>query len=200
MGRTAVFGGTFDPPHAGHAYVIRTVMKEICPDRLLVIPAGISPGKQLKDEAASPQHRMQMCSLTFSDIPGVEVSDMEIRREGISFTADTLRELHAQDPEEKLYLVIGSDKLLGLCGWKDLGDILKLCALAVVRRNGEDGARTERILEELERERGAEIRRIGNGTYPASSTGARADAERDDGLNEKVRKYIKEKGLYGTDR
>ena len=101
MKRIGIYGGTFNPPHVGHVRAVRYALCALELDKLLVIPAGINPGKEKTE--ATPAQRLEMTKLAMGNIPGVTVTDMELRREGISYTADTLKEIKALYPEAEMY-------------------------------------------------------------------------------------------------
>ena len=85
MIRLGVYGGTFSPPHLGHIESAEAFYREMKLDKLLIIPTFIPPHKEAKDDA-SPEDRLEMCKLAFSHIPNTEISDMEIKRGGKSYT------------------------------------------------------------------------------------------------------------------
>ena len=87
--RIAIYGGSFNPPHLGHMEAARTVAAELAPDKLLIIPDNIPPHKEVEPGCPTAEERLELCRLAFRDVPGAEVSDMEIRRQGKSYTAHT---------------------------------------------------------------------------------------------------------------
>lgn len=133
--RLGVLGGTFDPPHVGHAIVAQEVVEALDLDRLLVVPAGIPPHR----EACFPATlRWELVRDLFEGAPAIEVSDLELRREGPSYTVDTLaRVRRARDPRE-LYLVIGSDQLRVIETWHRWRELPDLARIAVVARAGRE--------------------------------------------------------------
>ena len=132
--RIGVFGGTFSPVHNGHVEAAKRFMEQMRLDYLFVIPAAIPPHKQ-REEGIDPMHRLRMCELAFSNMDGVVVTDMEIRRGGVSYTVDTLRELTADG--RRLLLLCGTDMVLTFDKWKDYGEILKLCYPVYIRREND---------------------------------------------------------------
>ena len=123
--RVGIYGGTFAPPHVGHVEAARAFMKQMRLDYLYVIPTAIPPHKTT-DFDIDPYHRLAMCDLAFSGIDGVIVSDIELRRGGVSYTVDTLRELTA--PDTRLFLFCGTDMFLTLDQWYCADEIFKLCS------------------------------------------------------------------------
>ena len=143
--RVGIYGGTFAPPHIGHVEAARAFMKQMRLDYLYVIPAAIPPHKQ-SDFIVDPIHRLAMCDLAFSGIDGVIVSDIELRRGGVSYTVDTLRELTA--PDTRLFLFCGTDMFLTLDQWYQAEEIFKLCYPIYIRRENEQLI-TNRILKKI---------------------------------------------------
>ena len=97
--KICIYGGSFNPPHLGHTAALRAVRAAIRPDLTLVIPDRIPPHKELTAGSPEPAERLLMTMMAFADEPGVEVSDMELHRSGKSYTADTVRELSACNPD-----------------------------------------------------------------------------------------------------
>lgn len=128
-----IFGGSFDPVHKGHVKLAQHVVKELSLKKMLIIPAALSPFKS--NSGASPEDRMTMCSLAFSD-GSFTVSDIEIKRGGKSYTVDTVNAVKELYPEEKIYLLIGSDQFLSFNKWYKFDDILKKVTLITVVRDG----------------------------------------------------------------
>ena len=103
--KIGIYGGTFDPPHLGHMEAARTALEQMNLDRLIIIPDCEPPHKDLAEEAATPQQRLEMAALMADGLgPRAEVSDLEIRREGKSYTADTVEALHETFPEDGPHL------------------------------------------------------------------------------------------------
>jgi nicotinate-nucleotide adenylyltransferase len=130
----AVLGGSFDPVHLGHVAMGAEILARGLADRLVVIPAGRSP---LKEKCRAPgDDRLNMCRMAFREIAGAGVDDRELRREGPSFTVDTLQELQEENPDDDLVLVLGADNLEGFPAWRDPDRILRLARLVVFARDG----------------------------------------------------------------
>ena len=143
--RVGIYGGTFAPPHIGHVEAAKAFMKQMRLDYLYVIPAAVPPHKQ-SDFIVDPFHRLAMCDLAFSGIDGVIVSDIELRRGGVSYTVDTLRELTA--PDTRLFLFCGTDMFLTLDQWYCADEIFKLCYPIYIRREN-DQFITNKILKKI---------------------------------------------------
>lgn len=133
-GRLGMLGGTFDPLHIGHLVVAQDVVEALELDRLLVVPAARPPHR----EAALPAElRLELTREAFGGDPRIEVSDLELRREGPSYTVDTLEEIRRRRDPAALYCVIGVDQLRELAGWREPERIADLATLAVMSRGGE---------------------------------------------------------------
>lgn len=130
--RVGVYGGAFDPPHLAHVALARTAISQLWLDRLLIIPTGLPWHKQR--QLSPGAHRLAMARLAFGDAPQVTVDDRETLREGTSYTIDTLEDIHSQQPQARLFLLIGEDQLAAFCAWHRWRDILLLATLCVARR------------------------------------------------------------------
>ena len=146
--KIALYGGSFNPPHLGHRAVALTVMERLRPDRLIVMPDRYPPHKELPEGSPSAEDRYRMCRLCFDGIPGLEVSDLELRRESVSYTAETVERLRLIYPDDELILVIGTDMLLCFEHWYRFRYLLEQCRLAVVCR---ESAERETVGQEAAR-------------------------------------------------
>ena len=138
MERIGIYGGTYNPPHIGHLRAAEYAIEALALDRLLLIPTGVSPHKEMA-AGASTADRLHMLELSAKGIERAEVSDIEIRREGRSYTVDTLRAIQAEHPESELFLLMGTDMFTSFLTWREPETIMKLATLAVFCR-GEKGA------------------------------------------------------------
>lgn len=197
--KTGIYGGTFNPIHKGHLHIVEAFRKGLGLDRVLLIPTRVPPHKAAPD-LASPQDRFAMCQLAIQGQPWLELSDMEMRREGKSYTAETLEELSALYPQDQFYLLMGEDMFLTLGRWYRPETIFSLASVCTAPRSvhGMDALR-EKALEYA-------------GTFharcfldhipylPISSTQVRqAVARGEDAASlvpEAVARYIRERGLY----
>ena len=199
--RIGIYGGTFSPVHLGHVAAAKAFMEQMWLDILYVIPTGVTPHKAMKGDA-SAKDRLEMCRLAFADMDGVIVSDLEMRREGKSYTVDTLRELY--DPNGRLFLLMGTDMLLTLDQWREPEEIFKLCYPVYIRRE-EDAALDGRIVEKITsyQERfGKVVRRIVAPAIELSSSDVRHTIAEggsiDSMVSAPVARYIEANHLYRT--
>ena len=138
--RVLLYGGSFDPPHYGHMNNLRAAAARVRPDRVVVMPAGVSPFKQ--GTTASGPLRVEMCGC-FAALArelgfGLEVSGWEVEQAALgrrNYTVLTLEMLARTYPEAELYMAMGSDMLLSFDGWHRWQDILRLAHLVVTSRN-----------------------------------------------------------------
>ncbi|MCK5942298.1 MAG: nicotinate (nicotinamide) nucleotide adenylyltransferase [Planctomycetes bacterium] len=131
----AVLGGSFDPPHQSHLRIAAQALDQLPVQRLLAIPSGDHPHKQGRDMAPA-EHRLQMARLAFAELPDVHVDDRELRRDGLSYTVDTLAELAAEHPDTRLFFLIGSDNLPLLPSWHQHHRLLQLATVVTWPRLG----------------------------------------------------------------
>ena len=139
--KIGIYGGTFNPPHLGHVTAARAVFELLQLDKLLLIPAGMPPHKAMPAGSPTTEQRLEMTRLAAEQTglgKNVEVLDMELRRAGKSYTADTLAELKAQYPEDELWLLMGTDMFLTLQAWKSPEKILALAGIAAFGRTEAD--------------------------------------------------------------
>ena len=205
--KIGVYGGTFNPPHLGHVTAARAVFELLKLDLLLVVPDREPPHKALPAGSPTPEQRLEMTRLAAEQLglgDKVRVLDVELKREGRSYTSDTLKALREQYPEDELSLLMGTDMFLTLQAWHTPEEILSLAGIAAF-------GRTEADTEELfsaQRDylyRTYPQARIFTLTIPGvvdvSSTELRALLARGEGANllpPAVYGYILREGLYGT--
>lgn len=127
--KIGVFGGTFDPPHAGHAALAHAAREHLELDEVLWVPTNRSPEKSMRTQSAARQ-RLEMVRLATSAEPCFATSDLEIVRGGVSYAVETLAELDFIRPAE-YWLILGADSALRFTTWKQPERILRLCRLAV---------------------------------------------------------------------
>lgn len=161
--RIGVYGGTFNPIHRGHLTAARAAADALGLEKVLLIPDNLPPHKALPAGSATGEDRLEMCRLTAGEVPGMEVLDLELRRSGPSYTSDTLAELHAQYPDDELWLLVGSDMFLSLQEWHEPERILSLAGIAAFHRTR--GDETERFAQQkanLEQIYGARVALLEN--------------------------------------
>ena len=135
MERIGIYGGTFNPPHIGHLQAAKQAVKALGLSKLLLIPAYAPPHKAaLPGNSPTARQRLEMLRIAASDCPEIEVSDLELEREGISYSCETVRELKRQYPNAELVLLMGTDMFLSFDTWMHPEEILKNASLGVFYR------------------------------------------------------------------
>ena len=200
MERIGIYGGTFNPPHIGHMRAAAHAIEVLKLDRLLLIPNGAAPHKVVADGATGVQ-RLEMLQLSARGMKMAQVSDIELKREGKSYTADTIAQLREQFPEDELVLMMGTDMFLSFLTWYRPEEILKNASLAVFYR-GEKNEQAAIADHKAKMEAmGAKITLVANPVTAISSTDLRRMLVfrcADPFLCPGVGDYIRENGLYGT--
>ena len=195
--RLGIYGGTFSPPHNGHTEAAGAFIREMRLDKLLIIPTFIPPHK-ISFDNATPDDRLEMCKLAFSDIDNIEISDMEIKRGGKSYTYLTLEELSSDGVE--LFFLCGTDMILTFDEWKRYDYIFSLATICYARREN-DEQNTLKIEEKVEQYRklGAKIVEIKHKVNEISSTEIKAmlkDKKEYIPVSKSVLDYIYSKQIY----
>jgi nicotinate-nucleotide adenylyltransferase len=131
--RVGILGGAFNPPHIGHLVCAQEALVQLELDRVVFMPVGEPPHRQLETDPGA-EARLEMVELAIADDPRFAVSRMEIDRSGPSYTADTLRELREQAPDDEFFVVLGGDQAAALPDWHEPEQVLQLAQVAVVER------------------------------------------------------------------
>ncbi len=202
--RIGIFGGTFDPIHKGHIDVASAVLNTAGLDQLMFMPTGDPPHKVHRNVTPGAL-RLQMvrAAIEESDNPKFSVSDMEIQRNGYTYTIDTLRDLRAQAPEHEYVWIIGADVLADLKRWKDYHQVFRLCSFIAMYRPGYSRTHFQMEYEELT-QLGATIQFVEVPAVDISSTEIRNACEEGQDLSAWVPKAVAEVihtyGLYQPDK
>ena len=201
MQRIGIYGGTFNPPHIGHIQAAKQAITAMELTKLLVIPDRIAPHKVMPEGSPTPEQRLEMLRIAFRDCPEIQVSDLELKREGVSFTWETIAQLKKEYSDAHLTLFMGTDMFLSIHTWKNPRFILDNAQIGVFYR----GDRNEKAAVEEKKarmeEEGARITLVENDVIEISSTQMRrllAFRCAADFLPEGVLDYIREKRLYDT--
>lgn len=134
MSRVVVYGGSFNPIHMGHIQLAQYFLDTLKPDKFLVIPDRIPPHKS-NSNMVSANDRINMCNLAFERFKNVQVSDIEIKRKGKSYTIYTLYQLNEIYPNAQIFLIMGADMFLTLHTWKDYREIINRAVICTVPRD-----------------------------------------------------------------
>ncbi|MBQ1510841.1 MAG: nicotinate-nucleotide adenylyltransferase [Selenomonadaceae bacterium] len=197
--RIGILGGTFDPIHLGHLLTAEAVRDALGLDEILFIPAAIPPHKRGR-EIAPPEHRLRMTVLATAANPYFRVSDIELHREGPSYTVDTIDALQEQRGNmAEFYFITGADAINELATWHDVHSLLQKCHFVAATRQGTVLAR-----ESLHREFGAiareHIHEVPTPEMEISSTEIRRRIRQGASIRymvpDAVAEYIYKEGLY----
>jgi nicotinate-nucleotide adenylyltransferase len=195
--RIGVFGGTFNPPHLGHLVCAQEAYVQLELDLVMLVPVFAPPHKPLEADPG-PEHRLEMCRRAVASDERFAVSSLETSRPGPSYTVDTLHELHAKEPDNELFLILGGDVAAGLPRWRAPEVVVALATPAVANRRGTPRVHAAAGLSELpggERARFFSMPWIG-----VSSTMIRRRVRTGQPIRylvpHAVASYIDEKGMY----
>lgn len=199
MAKIGIFGGSFNPPHRGHILALCEFREKLGLDRVLVIPSAAPPHKTLTANSASAQQRLQMTCLAVQKLPFAQVLDIELQRDGLSYTADTLAELRELFPNDELYLLMGTDMFLSFGKWYHPERITETATIAVAYRDKTGKPALSACAEELRERFHAQIVWVENSFLPYSSTSVRAMLAfhcAESYLTPEVLDYIRQNNLY----
>ena len=201
MERIGIYGGTFNPPHVGHIRAAQTAITALGLSKLLLIPDRIAPHKQIPDGSPTPEQRLQMLCVAAADCAQMDVLDIELQREGPSYSYITVEQLRREYPDAELILLMGTDMFLSFHSWKYPERILKNASLGVFYR-GEKGEKAAIDTKKAEMEAaGARVYLVENDVVSISSTQMRrllAFRCAGELLPEGVLDYIRQYHLYNT--
>ena len=196
MKKIAIYGGSFDPPHKGHKLLAENLASVCGAEKVIIIPTALSPFKN--SSSATAEDRLNMCELFFKESM-FQVSDIEIKRGGKSYTVDTLAQIKEENPDSELFLFMGDDMLLSFDKWYCHDEILRLATIVCACRT-ENLQELNNMKEFVKNVLKAEDRVIICESMPfeISSTEIRSSlkAGKNTGLSEEVYSYIAAKGLY----
>ena len=201
MERIGIYGGTFNPPHLGHIHAAQCAVSALGLDKLLMIPDRIAPHKQLPANSPSPEQRLHMLRLAAKDIEKAEVSDIELKRQGVSYTYETIAQVRQMYPDAELYLLMGTDMFLTLQNWKN-PELIWKDAIIVGLCRGERGEK-EALSQQKQflESQGAKTVLVENQVLTISSTDLRRMLVFQCAapfLPAGVGDYIRSNGLYGV--
>ncbi len=201
MARIGIYGGSFNPPHLGHVLAAKEFQRTLNLDRMLFIPAAVPPHKILSPGSPDGQERMALLKIAVRNLPFAEVDDLELQREGISYTVDTLRALRTKYPNDELFLCVGTDMFLTFDTWYHPQEICSLAKIAMAHRADCDEDELKAMAQSFQKRYGVVPALIENEFVEMSSTEARrllilGGAE--DLLDPAVLEEIRARGLYGT--
>lgn len=197
--KIGILGGTFNPIHNGHIQLAQYCKNEVSLDKIFLIPTYTPPHKISKD-LANETHRLNMCSLASENLEGFEVCDIEIKRQGTSYTFETLNSLKEIYPDDELHLIMGADMFLTLDKWKNPESIFANAVIIAIPRNDSDKEELERYYNTVIKDMGAKAVILPNNVQTVSSTFIRENIGEyktiSDLIDKKVYEYIISNNLY----
>ncbi len=143
--RIGLYGGSFNPVHLGHVGIAKRAIVDLALDRLIVIPANVSP---FKTEQPMIWKRIELVKAAFRDLEKTVVDLREVERGGVSYAIDTVRQIAAENPGAELFFVIGEDSVEGLPRWKDSDELKKLCTFKSYPRTPESSTAIRKLFED----------------------------------------------------
>ena len=197
--KTGVFGGTFNPVHKGHIMLAEYCMDSVGLDRIIMIPTAVPPHK-ISNNLASENDRLNMCKLACRGKENFFVSDIEIKRQGKSYTYETLTQLKEIYPDDHLYTIMGADMFLTLDRWKNPEIIFEKSSIITIPRDEENKHELENFYNKVLKAMGASSVILPNPVMSVSSTFIRKNLDNfnliRDMLDKGVYDYIIKNNLY----
>ena len=198
--RIGIFGGTFNPIHLGHLVIAEAAWQEYDLAKVVFVPASHPPHKQQDSDVAPNELRYEMVRLAIADNPHFDISDVELRREGLSYTVDTLRYFHTQYPAgTEFYFIIGTDTLEQLPTWKYIDELIELCHFVSALRP-HDQVNREHLTERFGDLAQTRIHYLATPQLEISATDLRRRLCRGQSVRylmpDPVRRRLTEKGIY----
>lgn len=200
MAKIGIFGGSFNPPHRGHLLAAREFQRALNLDTVLFVPAATPPHKVLPPDTPDTAQRLELLRLAVQELPFARIDDLELRRPGVSYTVDTVRQLRESYPGDELYLLMGTDMFRSFESWYQPDAIASMAKIVMAHRTDSDEtAQAEAFTARF----GMEPILVSNDFVEVSSTQVRrllvlGGAEIY--LPHEVYQEILRRGLYGTDR
>lgn len=200
MKKIGIMGGTFNPIHYGHLFLAENAFDQIGLERILFMPSKNPPHKT-KPDMVTDEQRVDMIELAIGDNSHFELSTLELEREGLTYTADTLTILIAENPDTHYYFIVGADSLFMMHQWKKPQIIFDQCTVIAAGRDHVVQERLQKQAEFLTEQYHADIRLIQMPTIQISSADIRERLAEGKTLRyylpDQVIAYMKEKQLYG---
>ncbi|PKD27280.1 nicotinate-nucleotide adenylyltransferase [Ruminococcus bromii] len=197
--KTGVFGGTFNPVHKGHIMLAEYCMDSVGLDRIIMIPTAVPPHK-ISNNLASENDRLNMCKLACRGKENFFVSDIEIKRQGKSYTYETLTQLKEIYPDDHLYTIMGADMFLTLNRWKNPEIIFEKSSIITIPRDEENKHELENFYNKVLKAMGASSVILPNPVMSVSSTFIRENLDNfnliSNMLDKGVYDYIIKNNLY----
>jgi nicotinate-nucleotide adenylyltransferase len=197
--KVGILGGTFNPIHYGHLLLAESARDRLGLDKVVFIPTGNNPFKTT-DWDIDASHRYEMAKRGIESNGYFEISDIEIKREGYTYTIDTLKELEKEYSGDELYLIVGADIVFEIDAWKQAEEVLKKISLVTTFRPGYDQDRLDTRVEEIKELYHARILKLYTPEMDISSSEIRSRVKHGYSIKyllpENVEEYIYQQNLY----
>ncbi|MFQ5733385.1 MAG: nicotinate-nucleotide adenylyltransferase [Planctomycetaceae bacterium] len=201
--RLGLFGGTFDPVHFGHLLLAEQCREQCALDEVWFLPSGSPPHKQ-STEITEPQHRIEMLKLAIAGHEAFAVNEMELQREGPTYTVDTLQAVIAERPRDALFFLIGGDSLNDLPTWREPRRILELATVVAVNRGDDDLPEMSPLEQQLGSAVARQIHIVSMPGVDISATDIRERVAAGKSIRymtpRAVEVYVEQHGLYGGEQ
>jgi nicotinate-nucleotide adenylyltransferase len=199
MNSLGILGGSFDPFHLGHLSIAEAALEELSLDKVLLMPAKVSPFK-VGRKMASEEDRINMTRCAVENHPGLDVTTIETDASRVSYTFETMKALEELFPDFRIWFIMGSDSMLQLETWYKGEELLRKYTFVLAPRPGYDMTEVEQKIHYYSETYGTEIRVLHNELRDISSTEIKERIRRGDSIShlvpKEVRQYIYEHGIY----
>lgn len=190
--KIGILGGTFNPPHYAHLEMARDIYREFDLEQVVLLPCGDPPHKR-KEQVANKFHRYNMLCLLIKDIPFLSVSDVEIVRQGFTYTVDTMQILREKYLHKaRLYYIIGTDTLLTLESWRDYQKVFSMTSFICVMRPGDSPLQVKNKIEYFQKQYHLDIQLADSMGLNISSTMVREKFLRGEDITDYTSREIEE--------
>jgi len=159
MSKIGIMGGTFNPIHFGHLFLAENAYEQVGLDKVLFMPSKNPPHKEVMCKVTEKQ-RVDMIEIAIHDNPHFELSTLELNREGMTYTADTLQVLKEQNPDTEYYFIVGTDSLFMMHSWKDPQVVFDLCTVLVAARDNANADEIHKHMDYLKKSFHAKVEHI----------------------------------------
>ncbi|WP_286816508.1 nicotinate-nucleotide adenylyltransferase [Bacteroides sp. Phil13] len=197
--KIGIMGGTFNPIHIGHLIIAEQAYEQYGLDKVLFLPANEPPHKR-QESIESDQNRVEMVKLAIEANPHFELSLVEMERDSISYTVDTLKQLTREYPHTEFYFIVGGDSIASIEQWREPGTIMKLCHLLACVRNDMDDEKLTMQIAYLNDKYQANVHKLNIPMMDISSTSIRNRTKNHQSnrymVPDKVLSFISNKQLY----
>lgn len=197
--KIGIFGGTFDPIHNGHLYIAYEAERQLGLDKVIIIPSGTPPHKK-SSKVTDANVRLEMVKIAAKRYVNFEVDDYEVKKEGRSYTCETLKHYREVYKDSELYFILGADSLINIDTWKNVDEIVSYATLIVFKRPGYKSSDIKDKIEEVEKKYGCKIIFLDLLNLEISSTDIKNRLNRhervDFFMEDDVLKFINDKKIY----